>query len=112
MGKFGIVFARLPLGSVAFTSKSTPAYAELVPTLMVEFFCTVTSVRRPITAEGSTTNTFPLPLLVLIPALRVPAQSVAPGTIVHPVLVQTELWEQDTVVTKASTANTAAIFFI
>src|SRR5260370_42120118 len=94
MGKVGIVLGGLPLGSVAFTSQSNPGYAELVPTLMVAFCCRVTSFRRRITAEGSTTNTFPLPLFVLIPALRVPAQSVSPGTIVHPVLVQTDLWEQ------------------
>jgi hypothetical protein len=41
----------------------------------VPFFPTVTSVRRPITAEGLTTNTLPLPLLVLIPAERLPAHA-------------------------------------
>src|SRR5215510_4201575 len=89
-----MVNAAPPFGSVTFTSKSTPASAELVPTLMVAFLCTVTSVRRPITAEGRMTNTFPAPLFVLIPAERLPAQSVAPGTIVHPLASQTELWEQ------------------
>src|SRR5215831_506200 len=59
---------------VADTEKSTPAIAELVPTEIVAFFCRLTSVRRPITAEGLTTNTLPLPLFVLMALLRLPTQ--------------------------------------
>jgi hypothetical protein len=46
------------------TEKSTPAKAEL--DAVVCFELTVTSVSRPITAEGRTKNTLPFPLLVLI----------------------------------------------
>src|SRR5258708_40290821 len=73
IGKFGVMLgAGAPGGGVTFTSKSTPANAELLPILTVLLFCTLTSVRRPITAEGLMTNTLPAPLLVFIPALRVP----------------------------------------
>src|SRR5262249_22619330 len=75
-GKFGVTHgAGAPDGGVTCTSKSTPAKAELVPTLMVLLFCTVTFVSRPITAEGLMTNTLPLPLLVFMPALMVPPQT-------------------------------------
>jgi hypothetical protein len=46
------------------TEKSTPANAELVEVVCFELM--VTSVRRPMTADGLTTNTLPFPLLVLI----------------------------------------------
>jgi hypothetical protein len=78
-----MVFTGFPFGSVTPTEKSTPASAELVPTSSVAFFCRLTSVRRPMTAEGSMTNTLPAPLLVLIAALNVPAQLFCPGVIVH-----------------------------
>src|SRR6266852_6710546 len=61
-----------PDSGLTVTAKSTPASAELVPMSMLLFFPTVTSVRRPITAEGLTTNTLPLPLFVFIPACRPP----------------------------------------
>src|SRR5437867_1003526 len=59
------------------TLKFTPASAELLTPPRADPACfelTVTSVRRPITAEGLTTNTLPLPLDVLIPAARCPTQ--------------------------------------
>src|SRR5215472_17563037 len=65
-------------GPVTLTVKSTPASAELLtPPTVLPFCCefTVTSVRRPTTAEGLTTNTLPLPLLVLIPATALPMHS-------------------------------------
>src|SRR5262245_55283242 len=61
-----------PLMPVATTLKSTPANAQLVPPGSVACFCSLTSVRRPITAEGRTTNTLPLPLFVFIALLRLP----------------------------------------
>jgi len=67
----GVGWPPIPL---AVTEKSTPAYAELVPTSIVLFFCRLTSVRRPTTAEGLTTNTLPKPLLVFMAAPRVPEQ--------------------------------------
>jgi hypothetical protein len=97
IGKFGVTLgAAAPGGGVTFTSKSTPAYAELVPISMLVFFCRLTSVRRPITAEGLTTNTLPLPLLVFIPALRVPAQTfpLVSGMGVHPLAEQSVPDEQ------------------
>src|SRR5215813_5279426 len=70
------------------TLKSTPASAELVPTEVVTFLKRLTSVRRPITADGRMTNTLPLPLLVLMPTPNppthkplpwpLPVQSIAP----------------------------------
>src|SRR2546426_11818113 len=59
---------------------STPANAELVPMLTELFFPTLTSVRRPMTAEGLMTKALPLPLLVFIPALRVPMHNPLPTT--------------------------------
>src|SRR5262245_27975337 len=58
--------------------KSTPASAELVPTSTVLFFCRLTSVRSPITAEGRITNTLPAPLFVLIPTANPPAHRPLP----------------------------------
>src|SRR5437660_561576 len=46
------------------TAKSTPANAELVAVVCFELM--VTSVNKPMTAEGLTSNTLPLPLLVFI----------------------------------------------
>ena len=63
-----------PLLGRTDTAKSTPASAELVPVLLVLFFDTVTSVKRPTTAEGLITNTLPLPLLVFIPVVTLPMQ--------------------------------------
>jgi len=63
-----------PLFGRTDTAKSTPASAELVPVVLVLFFDTVTSVKRPTTAEGLITNTFPLPLLVFIPVVTLPMQ--------------------------------------
>src|SRR5437667_11034519 len=66
-----------PLSGATVTLKSTPASAELLTEPVVEPSCfelTVTSVRRPTTAEGLTTNTLPLPLDVLIPAFAFPMQ--------------------------------------
>src|SRR5215468_1607972 len=77
-----------PDGGVTWTSRSTPAKAELVPTLMVLLFCTVTFVSRPITAEGLMTNTLPLPLLVFMPALMVPPQTPEAGIGTHVPLEQ------------------------
>jgi hypothetical protein len=60
---------------ITVTWKFAPASAELLtaPVLLPFWFeLTVTSVRRPITAEGLTTNTLPLPLEVLIPAMALP----------------------------------------
>jgi hypothetical protein len=53
---------------VTVTRKSIPASAELFTLLPDCLELTVTSVRRPITAEGRMSNTLPLPLLVFIPA--------------------------------------------
>jgi hypothetical protein len=39
---------------------------------VVRLFYRLTSVKRPITADGLTRNTLPLPLLVFIPALKLP----------------------------------------
>ena len=66
-----------PLCGATVTLKSTPASAELLTEPVAELTCfelTVTSVRRPTTAEGLTTNTLPLPLDVLIPAIAFPMQ--------------------------------------
>src|SRR5215813_4767337 len=61
------------------TLKSTPASAELVPAEEVVFLEErVTSVRRPITADGRMTNTLPLPLLVLMPTLNPPTHKPGP----------------------------------
>src|SRR5262249_18781354 len=63
-------------GPVTDTEKFTPARAELLtaPLPLPDCFeLTVTSVRRPMTAEGLTTNTLPFPLEVLIPATAMPA---------------------------------------
>src|SRR2546425_6773814 len=70
------------------TLTSTPASAELVWVVLVM----VTSVRRPMTIEGRMTNTLPLPLLVFIPAAKLPTQS--PVCAVHPVLSQVcwQIW--------------------
>lgn len=64
-GKFGEGKVVLPLGpDWTVTAKSTPANAELVEVVCFELM--VASVRRPMTAEGLTSNTLPFPLLVLI----------------------------------------------
>src|SRR2546428_10994950 len=60
------------------TLKSTPASAELVPTEARLVLVRLTSVRRPITADGRMTNTLPAPLLVLMPALNPPAHKRLP----------------------------------
>src|SRR5260370_13893440 len=57
-------------GPVTDTEKFTPASAELLWMSCFEF--RVTSVRRPMTAEGLITNTLPLPLDVLMPATALP----------------------------------------
>jgi hypothetical protein len=65
-GKLGVGTALDPAGAdCTVTLKSTPANAELVAVVPC-FELTVTSVRSPITADGLTTNTLPVPLLVLI----------------------------------------------
>src|SRR5215469_8437220 len=82
-----------PFMPVATTLKSTPANAELVPTESVAFFCRLTSVRRPITAEGRTTNTLPLPLFVFIALLRLPTHPPVHTPALHvvpPVIVPLE----------------------
>ena len=64
-GKLGVGKAELPLGAPAMvTAKSTPANAELVAVVCFELM--VTSVNKPMTAEGLTSNTLPLPLFVFI----------------------------------------------
>src|ERR1043166_6452671 len=63
------------------TLKSTPASAELVPTEARLVLVRLTSVRRPITADGRMTNTLPAPLLVLMPTLNPPTH--VPSTPVH-----------------------------
>src|SRR5450759_4895550 len=66
-----------PLGPLTVTLKSTPASAELLtaPVLLPACFeLTVTSVSRPITAEGLMTKMLPAPLDVLIPATACPLQ--------------------------------------
>src|SRR5215510_3418428 len=70
----------MTLAGAGFTStlKSTPASAELVPMDPVLFLVRLTSVRRPITADGRMTNTLPLPLLVLMPAARLPTHKPLP----------------------------------
>src|SRR5262245_1287135 len=60
------------------TLKSTPASAELVPTEAVLFLVRLTSVKRPITADGRMTNTLPLPLLVLMPTPNPPTHKPLP----------------------------------
>src|SRR5215831_19831931 len=60
------------------TLKSTPASAELVPMDVVLFLTRLTSVRRPITADGRMTNTLPLPLLVLMPTPNPPTHKLLP----------------------------------
>ena len=73
-GKFGVGTAVLPFGALGMvTEKSTPANAELVAG-WVCFELAVTSVRSPMTAEGLTTNTFPVPLEVFIVTLVLPMQ--------------------------------------
>jgi hypothetical protein len=52
------------------TEKSTPAKAELLAVVCFELM--VTSVSRPMTAEGLTTKTLPFPLFVLIATLALP----------------------------------------
>jgi hypothetical protein len=56
---------------VTLTLKFTPANAELLATNCFEL--SETSVRRPITAEGLTTKTLPLPLFVFIATTALPA---------------------------------------
>src|SRR5215467_912867 len=70
----------MTLAGAGFTSmlKSTPASAELLPTDAVLFFARLTSVRRPITADGRMTNTLPLPLLVLMPTPNPPMHKPLP----------------------------------
>src|SRR5947209_11984572 len=60
------------------TLKFTPARAELVPVKGVVLVVRLTSVRRPITADGRMTNTLPLPLLVLMPTLNPPTHKSLP----------------------------------
>ena len=60
------------------TLKFTPASAELVPVKGVVLVVRLTSVRRPITADGRMTNTLPLPLLVLMPTLNPPTHKSLP----------------------------------
>src|SRR5262249_1759097 len=61
------------------TLKSTPASAELVPAEEEVFLeLRLTSVRRPITADGRMTNTLPLPLLVLMPTPNPPTHKPLP----------------------------------
>src|SRR6516164_7599348 len=60
------------------TLKSTPASAELEPVKGVVLVERLTSVRRPITADGRMTNTLPLPLFVLMPAARLPTHKPFP----------------------------------
>src|SRR5437773_11763451 len=60
------------------TLKSTPASAELVPTEARLVLVRLTSVRRPITADGRMTNTLPAPLLVLMPTLNPPTHKPLP----------------------------------
>src|SRR5215470_4768014 len=60
------------------TLKSTPASAELEPMEVALFLARLTSVRRPITADGRMTNTLPVPLLVLMPAARLPTHRPLP----------------------------------
>jgi hypothetical protein len=57
------------------------------------FELTVTSVRRPITAEGLITNTLPLPLEVLIPATATPAH--CPDCGVHVLLPRASIVQLD-----------------
>src|SRR5260370_2972121 len=64
-----------PLCGTAVTVKSGPDRAELLTAPVVApfwFELRLTSVRRPMTAEGLTTNTLPAPLDVLIPATACP----------------------------------------
>src|SRR5262245_46384698 len=71
---------------VTSTLKSTPASAEaeLIPVVELKFLLLrVTSVRRPITADGRMTNTLPAPLLVLMPAFRLPMHKPLPVSPVH-----------------------------
>src|SRR4029077_11698375 len=63
--------AAWPLSGVAVTLNSTPACEELETVVPACFELIVTSVRRPTTAEGVTTNTLPLPLDVFIVVLTV-----------------------------------------
>src|SRR5215472_8669559 len=59
--------------------KSTPASAELLPAEAEVFLeLRLTSVRRPITADGRMTNTLPLPLLVLMPTPNPPTHKLLP----------------------------------
>src|SRR5215468_4563104 len=59
--------------------KSTPASAEPMPAVAVVFLeLRLTSVRRPITADGRMTNTLPLPLLVLMPTPNPPTHKLLP----------------------------------
>lgn len=70
-GKFGVGTAVLALGALGMlTEKSTPAKAELLAVVCFELM--VTSVSRPMTAEGLTTKTLPFPLFVLIATLVLP----------------------------------------
>ena len=63
------VGAGCPLRGVTVTWKSTPAWAEVMAAACFELM--VTFVRRPTTAEGVTTKTFPLPLDVFMAVLMV-----------------------------------------
>lgn len=71
-----------PPTGVTATDTSTPASAELDPmnVLVPAALCLppmVASVRRPITAEGLMTNTFPLPPDVFIPAEKPPMHALS-----------------------------------
>src|ERR1019366_4790238 len=72
MYPLGMTGTTVPFGPVTVTLKSTPASAELLATVCFEL--TVTSVSRPITAEGLMTKMLPAPLDVLIPATACPLQ--------------------------------------
>src|SRR6266853_4023031 len=77
MYPLGMTGTFVPFAPVTVTLKSTPASAELLtaPVLLPDCFeLTVTSVSRPITAEGLTTKMLPAPLDVLIPATACPLQ--------------------------------------
>jgi hypothetical protein len=92
-GKFGVGRAVLPLDALGMvTEKSTPANAELLAVVCFEL--TVTSVRRPITADGLTTNTLPFPLFVFIATLVLPMHDADAVPEQMPVLGQKPLRSQ------------------
>src|SRR5215510_11445762 len=62
------------------TLKSTPASAELVPMDPALLLLRLTSVRRPITADGRMTNTLPFPLFWAKAALLAPSAAMRRAT--------------------------------